>query len=167
MSLTVKNPNLSPSLNEYDEAMLVDPDGNQIPLVAVVRPSAVDGSNNLHQKTVIPGVVSQVTARRGKPMVDVAGVGRVPVIALMDLSAGASAAVQQAGAKFQSSVRTATGSEESIAHGLGVAPSVVLLSIYDTNGVALPIAMSEGAHDATNLKVTVTASVKYKVIALA
>ena len=96
------------------------------------------------------------------------GLGKAKLVALFGVNAttGALAPFTPA-AKFQSGVRTATGSSENIAHGLGVTPSLVLISIYDTNGVSLPIAAAEGAHDATNLKVTVTASVKYKVIAFA
>jgi hypothetical protein len=164
MSLTINAPKLSPSLGEYDEAVLVDPNNNQIPLVALVHPSAVDGSNETNGLTVIPGVVSQVTGKRGKPMVAVGGVN-IPILAAMNIGAGP--ALSKAGGKFQSTERTATGSLENIAHGLGVVPSLVLVSIQNTNGVALPFSIVEGAHDATNLKVTVTTNLMYKVIAIA
>lgn len=67
---------------------------------------------------------------------------------------------------FASTVRTATGSAENIAHGLSGTPTKVLVSIQDTNGVALPHAILEGAHDGTNVVVTVTASLKYKLLAI-
>lgn len=165
MPLTISAPVHSPSTDENDYAVLTDPQGNKIPLVALVHPSTVDGSNELGTGTVVAGNVSQVTNRQGKPTVTIGG-KTVPVMAVLDLTANA-AAFKKAGGKFQSTVQTGTGSAQNIAHGLGVVPSLVLVSIYDTNGVALPIAVSEGAHDATNVVVTATASVKYKVIALA
>lgn len=164
MSLTISEPQKSPSLGEFDEAVLTDPDGNQIPMVALVHPALSNGANELSGLTVIPGEVSQVTGKRGKPMVSVSG-KKIPILAVMNIGAGP--ALSKAGGKFQSTIQTGSGSEQSIAHGLGSVPTLVLLSIYDTNGVALPHAMSEGTHDATNLKVTVTNNVKYKVVAFA
>lgn len=67
---------------------------------------------------------------------------------------------------FQSTVQTGTGSSQNVAHGLGVVPRAVLLSVYDSvvgaSGVWL---MTEGVHDATNVKATVTSGVKFKVLA--
>ena len=65
---------------------------------------------------------------------------------------------------FQSAETLATGVEQDIAHGLGAVPTAVLVSVTDDNGAAFTI--TEGAHDATNVKVTVTAGAKFKVIAI-
>lgn len=66
--------------------------------------------------------------------------------------------------KFQSTVQTETGASQSIAHGLGATPTLVLVSVYDTATLGNYV-ISEGTHDATNVNVTVTTNVKYKVIA--
>lgn len=162
MSLTIAGSVKSPSLNEQGDAVLTDPSGNQIPLVIHVHPDSVTGANELAGLTVIPGQVSQVTGRPGRPMVAVGGVN-VPVMAVMNVGAGP--ALSKSGGKFQSSVQTGSGAAQNIAHGLGVVPTLVLVSIYNTNGVAAPYAISEGTHTATNVVVTVTNNVQYKVIA--
>lgn len=68
-------------------------------------------------------------------------------------------------AHFVSGVRTGTGAEESIAHGLGETPATVLVSIYDTNNLAT-VSLVEGTHDVTNVKVTVSNTAKYKLVAI-
>lgn len=83
-----------------------------------------------------------------------------------DLSISESSGGSISGKFFKSTVQTGTGSSQNIAHGLAVVPSNVMLSIYDTNGVALPHAMAEGAHDATNVKATVTSGVKFVALAI-
>jgi hypothetical protein len=67
---------------------------------------------------------------------------------------------------FASAEQTGTGGAQNIAHGLGVIPSAVLISVTDDNG-GVGFTVVEGAHDATNVVVTVTASAKYKVLAFA
>jgi uncharacterized membrane protein len=53
-----------------------------------------------------------------------------------------------------------------VAHGLGAAPAGVLVSVVDTTGASAdPFAVSEGTHTSTNVVVTVTANVKFKVLA--
>jgi len=66
-------------------------------------------------------------------------------------------------AVFQSAELTGTGASQDVAHGLGVVPSAVLVSVTDDNNAAFTIA--EGVHDATNVKVTVTLNAKFKVLA--
>lgn len=72
-----------------------------------------------------------------------------------------------AGGVFVSTEQTGTGSSQNVAHGLGVTPSKVLVAPTEHPGTpdtgAFDIA--EGAHDATNVVVTVTANVKFKVLA--
>jgi hypothetical protein len=53
---------------------------------------------------------------------------------------------------------------QTIAHGLGAIPTKVLVSIYD-NTIQNSFIITEGVHDATYLRITVTANVKYKVLA--
>lgn len=66
-------------------------------------------------------------------------------------------------AMFISTQQTGTGVEQSIAHGMGVTPRGVLVALMGHGAVA--VAVTEGAHDATNIKVTVTNAVTYKVVA--
>ncbi len=74
-------------------------------------------------------------------------------------------------AMFQSAETTATGAAQNVAHGLGVAPTKVLVAITEIpDGVIdanAGVDIAEGAHDATNVVLTVTANVKFKVWALA
>lgn len=68
-----------------------------------------------------------------------------------------------------SAEQTGTGSAQNVAHGLGVAPSLVLVVPTEHPGTpdtgAFDIA--EGTHTSTNVVVTVTANVKFKVLAFA
>lgn len=163
MALNIVSGKKSPYLDEILEAMITDPDGNKIPTEIHVTPDPSDGSNVLHGLSGIQNfLASQVTIRNNKPMITVGGI-QIPIKGVLSLNAAG--ALVKAGSKFQSTVQTGTGAVQNIAHGLGVVPSLVLVSIYDTNGVALPHAILEGVHTTTNLLVTVTTNVKYKVIA--
>jgi hypothetical protein len=67
--------------------------------------------------------------------------------------------------QFLSAVQTGNGALQSVAHGLGAVPAGVLVSLADNSGSANAFVVTEGAHDATNVKVTVTNAAKYKVLA--
>ena len=88
-------------------------------------------------------------------------------IATADLAAGA--VTKAKAAAFVSTEQTATGSSQNVAHGLGAVPAAVLVVPTEHPGTpdtgAFDIA--EGSHDATNVVVTVTANVKFKVFAWA
>lgn len=80
----------------------------------------------------------------------------------------AAAGVTFAKAKvFVSTEQTATGSAQNVAHGLAVTPAAVLVIPTEHPGIpdtgAFDIA--EGTHTSTNVVVTVTADVKFKVFA--
>lgn len=170
MSLTIAPPVKSPSIDAYGNAVLTDQSGNRVPIVALVVP---DASGNLPltglTNPVIPGQVSQVTGLEGAPQVKTPSGMKVPLLAAMSLDAAGNlvpgVAAGSALGKFQSAVRVATGSQETIAHGLGVVPKVVLIAVQDNTGVATVVCV-EGTHTSTNLLVTVTSGAKYKVIAL-
>ena len=67
---------------------------------------------------------------------------------------------------FISTVATATGSAQNVAHGLGATPAGVLISVTDTSATAAgTFTVTEGTHTSTNVVVTVTASAKFKVLA--
>ncbi len=74
-----------------------------------------------------------------------------------------------AGTFFVSTEQTGNGSAQNVAHGLGVVPSKVLITITELPDAAAETGfdIAEGAHDATNVVVTVTNTVKYKVLAIA
>jgi hypothetical protein len=67
--------------------------------------------------------------------------------------------------RFQGS-STGTGSSQSIPHGLGVIPSIVHASVYNNDALS-SFSIVEGAHTSTNLVVTVTSGVGFKIIAFA
>jgi hypothetical protein len=82
----------------------------------------------------------------------------------------AAAGVTIAKAKvFFSTEQTATGSSQNVAHGLGATPTGILVVPTEHPGTpdtgAFDIA--EGTHTTTNVVVTVTADVKFKVFAWA
>jgi hypothetical protein len=67
---------------------------------------------------------------------------------------------------FKSSEQTGTGSAQNVAHGLGVAPGLVMVYPTDTSpATAGAYAMTEGSHTSTNVVVTVTSGKKFKVVA--
>lgn len=69
---------------------------------------------------------------------------------------------------YISAERTATGAEETVAHGLVVAPAHVLIIPTDTAPATAGVfTVTEGAHTTTNVLVTVTSGKKYKIVALA
>jgi len=65
---------------------------------------------------------------------------------------------------FLSEEQTGDGNPQNIAHGLGAVPGLVLVIPTEMPDAALDIA--EGSHDDTNVVVTATASLKYKVLAI-
>lgn len=66
---------------------------------------------------------------------------------------------------FVSAEQTGTGSSQNIAHGLGVVPTAVFVAPTDTSPATVGVyTVTEGTHDATNVKVTVTLSKKFKVL---
>lgn len=68
-------------------------------------------------------------------------------------------------APFKSTEQTGNGSSQSIAHGLGVVPALVLVIPSNLTGGAY--AVTEGTHTSTNVLVTVTTGEKYLVVAYA
>ena len=66
---------------------------------------------------------------------------------------------------FVSTEQTGTGSSQNVAHGLAAVPAAVLIAVTESDGNAFDVA--EGAHDGTNVVVTVTSGVKFKVFAWA
>lgn len=65
---------------------------------------------------------------------------------------------------FVSAEQVGTGSAQNVAHGLGVAPSKVLISATEFGS---NVNIAEGTHTATNVVLTVTSGVKFKVLAFA
>lgn len=69
---------------------------------------------------------------------------------------------------FVSTEQTGNGSAQSIAHGLGVVPSAVLVIPTDVAPATTgQYTAAEGTHTSTNVVVTVTSGKKYKVVAFA
>lgn len=68
---------------------------------------------------------------------------------------------------FVSTEITATGSAQTFAHGLASAPAAVLVIPTDTSPATAGVfTVTEGAHDKTNVIVTVTSGKKYKILAI-
>lgn len=171
---TVSKPVKSTFLNEYDLPTYRDQNGYTIPLLGIVAPQS-NGNTNLPNigsslLKIVPA--SQVTGKRQMPLV---GPAQIPMVALVGVDATTglpvpfnAASANSVSGKYQSTVVTGTGASQSIAHGLGVAPSLILVSAYDsTAGGASPFVITEGVHTSSNLLITATAGLKYKVIAFA
>lgn len=67
---------------------------------------------------------------------------------------------------FQSAEQTGTGSPQNVAHGLGVAPSLVIVTLTEFADT-LAVDVAEGTHTATNVVLTVASGAKFKVYAFA
>lgn len=167
MAISVESPKKSPSLDELGSAFITDESGNRIPVVVLVYPNAA-GQTGLG---VLPvnKQVSQVTGLEQAPQVVVGSGMKAPVMAAINVAGGL--AVPSSGSKkFASTVQTATGSAQNVAHGLGVVPSAVLISPYDNTAAGsdpFAFAIAEGSHTSTNVVVTATAGLKFKVLAFA
>ena len=67
---------------------------------------------------------------------------------------------------FKSSEQTGTGSEQSISHGLGFVPALVIVYPTDTSVATAGVyVVAEGTHTTSVVKVTVTTGKKYIVVA--
>ena len=68
------------------------------------------------------------------------------------LDALAAGAALAPASMFQSTIRTATGSAENIAHGMASAPRAVLVSVYDSTAGSGVFVMTEGAQTLNGVK---------------
>lgn len=86
----------------------------------------------------------------------------------IDLS-GSLVTAQPIGTIFVSAETTATGSAQNVAHGLGVVPRYILVTPTEHPGTPDTGAfdVAEGTHTSTNVVLTVTINVKFKVLAIA
>jgi hypothetical protein len=66
---------------------------------------------------------------------------------------------------FKSTEQTGDGTEQSIAHGLGRVPALVIV-VPTNSSDTTAYTFVEGTHTSTNVLVTATTGAKYKVIAL-
>ena len=82
-------------------------------------------------------------------------------VATANIAAGAVTKAKMA--LFISTVQTGTGSNQNIAHGLGVTPSNVFVSFTGTTSAQ---AVTEGTHTSTNVVVSVTSGATFKVLAI-
>lgn len=67
---------------------------------------------------------------------------------------------------FVSGVITGNGSAQSTAHGLGVTPSMVLVSIVGQPLLFLGGDVTAGTHTSTNCVVTAPSGIKYQILAI-
>lgn len=161
----IASPALSPSLNEFGESLITDENSKQLELVAVVQIDA-SGHSNMGSAVYANGHTSQVTAKQQGAVVTAPGGEKMRLRALVSLDSNGNPVPFSLKAKFQSAVETGTGSAQNIAHGLGVVPSLVLVSAQGNDGLST-WSIVEGSHTSTNLVVTATSGLPYKVIALA
>lgn len=65
---------------------------------------------------------------------------------------------------FKSSEIVGTGAEADTPHGLGRVPDTVIVYLTQKD-ITTAFDLVEGAHDATNIKVDVAATAKYRILA--
>lgn len=104
------------------------------------------------------------TSVGGAAAADTAAPARLNGVGQADAQAPASASL------FVSGIETGTGAPQNVAHGLGVVPSAVTVHIYSGHNGAgavgdLTPQVTEGAHDATNVIVTLASGAEFKVTA--
>lgn len=93
-------------------------------------------------------------------------IGATPLITTAELADGSVTLAKTA--QFVSAEQTGTGAPQNIPHGLGAVPAAVFISPTDLAPAVIgDYTVVEGAHDATNVILTVTTSKKFKVIAWA
>lgn len=94
----------------------------------------------------------------------------IGIVAGLPTASLAASSVTKAKAKvFFSTEQTGSGSSQNVAHGLGATPAGVIIAVTELPDAAAETGfdVAEGAHDGTNVVVTVTNTVKYKVFAWA
>ncbi len=73
-------------------------------------------------------------------------------------------AIQQLKQLFVSAELTGTGAQQTVAHGLGVVPTNVVITPTDMSPAPVGVfTVTEGVHDNVNVKVSVTLNKKYKI----
>lgn len=131
--------------------------------VANVSATWVDG--NLVVKDLAGNIIFTVDGINRK-VVFPSGAELEAPIGVGDLADGS---VTKAKAKvFFSTEVTGTGSPQNVAHGLAAVPAAVLVSFTELPvDLAAGADIAEGAHDATNVVLTITTGLKVKVLAWA
>lgn len=118
---------------------------------------------------VLIGVASEVAdnpSDTGRVRLNAVGAGVGGTVGSAELEDGA--VTYAKAAMFISAETTATGSAQSIAHGLGVVPAKVLVVPTELAAdLAAGYDAAEGTHTTTNVVVTVTSGAKFKVFAIA
>lgn len=115
--------------------------------------------------TIAPGAVGTTELSAGA--VTAAKLG---ALAVTTAKIAAGAVTKAKAAVFVSAETTATGAAQNVAHGLGAVPALVLIVPTETTAAAIVLAgfdIAEGAHDGTNVKLTATLGLKFKVLAWA
>lgn len=80
----------------------------------------------------------------------------------------AGAVTKAKAALFVSTEQTGTGAPQNVAHGLSAVPAFVFVAPTDLAPATVgDYTVAEGAHNATNVILTVTSGKKFKVIAMA
>lgn len=134
-------------------------------LLDSVEPAAV-GTASVADGAVTAAKLASAAVTAGK--IGTGGVSAAGQFAagVVDAAALAALAVTKAKALvFVSAEQTANGSAQNVAHGLAATPSAVLVIPTLVTGGAFTI--TEGSHTSTNVIVTMTTGMKYKVFAWA
>jgi len=166
---TVKSENIDPSTVIASDVADGAVTTGKIADVAVTTGKIADGAvttGKIADVAVTTGKIADVAVTTGK-IADVAvTTGKIADGAVTTGKvADGSVTVAKMGV-FKSSEQTGTGSEQSISHGLGVAPGLVIVYPTDTSVATAGVyVVAEGTHTTSVVKVTVTTGKKYRVVA--
>lgn len=125
------------------------------------------GSNEMQAGAIVSAAITDGTIVAADLATDSVEAAEIAAGAV-DTAELAAGAVFFADAKvFVSTEQTGTGSSQNVAHGLGGAPTAVVIAVTELPDAAAELGydVAEGAHDATNVVATVTNTVKFKVFA--
>ncbi len=123
-------------------------------------------SNNIPDDVVIAADIADDSITAAKIADDAVETAKIKDVNVTTAKIADSGVTFAKAAIFISTEQTGNGSEQSVAHGLGATPAgtlVVPTEFTDTTSVDI----AEGTHTSTNVLVTVTNGVKYKVLAWA
>jgi hypothetical protein len=130
------------------------------------RLSALDGAGEVELSMLEEGTEADVIVYDAEGVAQaVALSGDATLSASGALTIEEDAVTSEKIAMFTSEELTGTGEAQSVAHGLGVTPSIVLVGLTNvgTDGATV----TEGTHGTANVNVTVTDGAKFKVLAIA
>jgi hypothetical protein len=133
--------------------------GRKWPVAALAPEVVEEGESAVEDGAVTTAKIADLAVTTGK----------IAALGVTTAKIAAGAVTKAKTGMFVSTEQTGTGAAQDVAHGLGGVPSAVFITITELPDAIVAANagydIAEGAHDATNVKVTITNTVKFKVMA--